>query len=71
MTAKTVQHENNCKFSYEKGRPLLNYFFNWVLLQAWRNLATMRHGVIRNRSTKRLKPTGNLFRKNLELKGVC
>ena len=27
----------------------------------------MRHGAIRKRSTKRLKDTGNLFRKNLQL----
>ena len=27
--------------------------------------ATMRHGITRKRSTKRLKYTGNLFRKNL------
>ena len=32
---------------------------------------TTRHGVTRKRSTKRLKHTGNLFRKNLELKVVC
>ena len=30
-------------------------FFNWDLLHAWQNLATMRHGVTRKRSTKRLK----------------
>ena len=29
--------------------------------------ATTRHGVTGKRSTKRLKPTGNLFRKNLQL----
>ena len=33
--------------------------------------ATTRHGVTRTRSTKRLKPTGNLFRKNLQLISVC
>ena len=33
--------------------------------------ATMRHGVTKKRSTKRLKHTGNLFRKNLQLKDVC
>ena len=33
--------------------------------------ATARHGVARKRSTKRLKLTGNLFTKNLQLKGVC
>ena len=38
-------------------------------MQDW--TATMRHGVTRKRSTKRLKQTGNLFRKNLKLKDVC
>ena len=33
--------------------------------------ATTRHGVARKRSTKRLKDTGNLFRKNLQLIDVC
>ena len=33
--------------------------------------ATTRHGVARKRSTKRLKHTRNLFRKNLQLKDVC
>ena len=33
--------------------------------------ATGRHGVTRKKSTKRLKLTGNLFRKSLQLKGVC
>ena len=33
--------------------------------------ATTRHGVTRKRSTKRLKHTGNLFRKNIEFIGVC
>ena len=32
---------------------------------------TMRYGVTRKRSTKRLEHTGNLFRMNLQLKGVC
>ena len=33
--------------------------------------ACTREGVTRKRSTKRLKHTGNLFRKNLQLKDVC
>ena len=34
--------------------------------------STKRHGVTRKRGTKRLlKHTGNLFRKNLQLKDVC
>ena len=37
--------------------------------QGW--TASMRHGVTRKRSTNWLQHTGNLFRKNLQLKGVC
>ena len=37
-------------------------------MQGW--AATARHGVTK-KSTKRCKHTGNLFRKNLQLKGVC
>ena len=33
--------------------------------------ATTRYGATRKRSTKRLKHTGNLFKKDLQLKGVC
>ena len=33
--------------------------------------STARHGVTRKGSTKRLKHTGNLFRKNLQLKDIC
>ena len=44
-------------------------FFNWDSLHA--RLATTRHGVTRKRSPKRLNHTGNLFRKNLQLKDVC
>ena len=38
-------------------------------IQGW--TANTRHGVTRKRNTKRLKHTGNLFRKNLQLKDVC
>ena len=38
-------------------------------MQDW--AATTRHGATRERSIKRLKRTGNLFRKNLQLTGVC
>ena len=45
-------------------------FFNWDSLHAsW--TATTGHGVTRKRSTKILKHTGSLFRKNLVLIGVC
>ena len=33
--------------------------------------ATTGHGVTRKRITKRLKHKENLFRKNLQLKGIC
>ena len=32
---------------------------------------TTRHGVTRKRTKTMLKDTGNLFRKNLQLIGVC
>ena len=38
-------------------------------MQDWR--ATTRLGITRKRNTKRLRLTGNLFRKNLQLKDVC
>ena len=38
-------------------------------MQGW--TATTRHGVTRKRSTKRLKHTGNQFRKNLQLNDIC
>ena len=45
------------------------FFFNGIhSMQGW--TATMRHGVTRKRSTKRLEHTGNLFRKNLQLKNM-
>ena len=37
--------------------------------QGW--AAATRHGVTKKRSTERLEHTGNLFRKNLQLIGVC
>ena len=51
---------------------LLLFFFKKFgihSMQGW--TATMRHGVKRKRSTKRLKHTGNLFRINLWLIDVC
>ena len=35
-------------------------------MQGW--TSTTRHGVTRNKAQKRLQDTGNLFRKNLQLK---
>ena len=48
------------------------FFFNLIgihSMQGW--TATTRHGVTRKISSKRLRHTGNLFRKNLQLKDVC
>ena len=42
---------------------------NWHPLSQW--TATTGHGVTRKRSTKRLQYTGNLFRRNLQLKDLC
>ena len=52
-------------------REIVFFFFFWIginSMQDW--IATTRHGVRRKRSTKRLKHTGNLFRKNLQWKDV-
>ena len=65
------QHENCCKLCYEKECPLLNFFKIVMIHSKQEGTATIRYGVPRKRSTKRLKHTGNLFRKNLGLKGVC
>ena len=47
------------------------FFFLIVIhsMQVW--ITTTRHGVTRKRSTKKLKYTGNLFRNNIKLIGVC
>ena len=38
-------------------------------MQGWR--ATTRHEVTRKRNAKKLSHTGNIFRKNLQLKDIC
>ena len=43
----------------------LGFFIGIYSMQGW--TATTRHEVTRKRSSKRLKYTGNLFRKNLQL----
>ena len=54
-----------------KKNDLLFFFFLIGIhsMQGW--TATKRHGVTRKRSTKRLEHTGNMFRKDLQLKDVC
>ena len=45
----------------------MHFFKIWIhSMEGWR--VTTRHGDTRKRSTKRLKHTGNLFRKNQQLK---
>ena len=46
------------------------FFFNWDSLHA---KLKSRYGMElqEKKSTKRLKHTGNMFRKNLQLKDVC
>ena len=46
------------------------FFLIWIHFMQVRP-ATMRHEFTRKRSTKKIKHTGNLFRKNLQLKDVC
>ena len=48
---------------------LIFFLIEILSMESW--WATARHGVTRKRSTKRLKHTGNLFRKNPHLKDVC
>ena len=50
---------------------LCAYFFLIGIHSMQGSTVTTRHRVTRKRSTKRLKHTGNLFRKNLQLKAVC
>ena len=45
----------------------VNYFFNWDSFHARLN-SHYKQGVTRKKGTK---DTGNLFRKNLQLKDVC
>ena len=47
---------------------LFSFFFHRDSLHA--KLRTTRHGVTRKRCAKRLKYTGNLYRKNLQLTGI-
>ena len=50
--------------------PSSNTFFKIGIHSKQGKTATTRYGVTRKRSTKRLKHTGNFFRKNLQLTGV-
>ena len=51
-----------------KATTSLSFLIMIQSMQGW--TAATRHRVTRKRNTKRLKHTGNLFRKNLNLIGV-
>ena len=67
LTTKTVQISMRIVVSSPMKRAVFFriIFFNWDSLLTKQKLATVSHSVTRKRSTKRLKPVGNLFRKNL------
>ena len=50
---------------------ILSFFFLTGIHSMQGGTVTTRHGVARKRSTKKLKDTGNLPRKNLHPVGVC
>ena len=50
--------------------PVSFFLLIWIYSMQGRT-GTTRHAVARKKSTKSLKHTGNLFRKNLQLIGVC
>ena len=51
-------------------RIVVEVFFSIGIRSMQGSTVNTRHGVTRKRSTKRLKHTGNLFRKKLQLTGV-
>ena len=53
---------------HASGLQVLFFLIGLHCMQGW--TAATRHGVKRQRSTKRWKHTGNLFRKNLQLTGA-
>ena len=64
--------EDTLKYNFFVYLPFFFFFFFLIgihFMQGW--TTTSRHGVKRKRNTKRFKQTWNLFRKNLQLKGVC
>ena len=57
---------------FKKARNAINGYLFLIgihSIQDW--TVTTRHGVTRKRRTKRLKDTGYLFRKYIQLIGVC
>ena len=63
---KTININFHYRTNWEKINNEIFFSLNW---DSW--TTTTRHGITRKRNTKRLKRTGNLFRKNLQLKDVC
>ena len=70
----TIKMFSNALKKMKKGKAAGPSGLNFLLIgihsmHGW--TVTTRHGVTRKRSTNRLKHPGNLFRKNLQLNGVC
>ena len=68
--SRDVPQEDIFKLSASAADSFIYLFFNWVSLHARLN-SHYEHGDTRKRNTKRLKHTGNQFRKNLQLKDIC
>ena len=64
-----VYFENYDNWKQGNGRLSFSEKFGIHSMQGW--TANTRHRVTRKRNTKTLKHPGNLFRKNLQLVGVC
>ena len=67
LICKLPKHFANCEL--QSTNFLLFFLIGIHSMQSW--TATIRHGVTRKKHTKRLKNTGNIFRRNLQLIGVC
>ena len=62
-----------CEMEKEKApeQNILSFSFLIGIHSMQGRTATRKHGVTRKKCTRRLKHTGNLFRKDLQLIGVC
>ena len=67
--SKTIESAGTSQISRPPYQSLPIFLIGIPSMQG--STATTRHGVTWKRNTKRLKHTGNLFRKNLQLKDVC
>ena len=68
FVVRTLNIEKRLKLSYSRHWARSFILIGIHSMQDW--TVTVRHGDTRIRSTKRLKYTGNMFRKNLQLKSV-